>query len=309
MTFSIVIPIHNRLELTRQGLANLYEALGRYRGAAAAHQAGTAVSSRAGGSTFHVIVVDDGSTDGSADWIAAHYPDIHLLKGDGNLWWSGSVNVGARYAVETLHDDFVILWNDDTECDPEYFTELEKVMTLDPVYRESILVSKILWQDQPDVLFNFGCYFDARRGKKTLIGWNQKDGADYGRIIPVDWSGGMGTVIPASVLKTTDYFDAKIFPQYHGDSDFFLRAKDKQTKAFAIPTLRILNNRGTTVGGPKRLSDLKKMLYFKGSRFNLKQNMQFTARHANHLRGWSTLLRTYTIVLAKSLKQILWGPS
>src|SRR5215217_5303949 len=46
-----------------------------------------------------VIVVDDGSPDDTAAHLATHYPDVHVVPGDGNLWWGGAINVGCDYAI------------------------------------------------------------------------------------------------------------------------------------------------------------------------------------------------------------------
>jgi GT2 family glycosyltransferase len=174
MTFTILIPIHNRLPITRQGLLALHNALNYYK------------SNGSSTCQFQVVVIDDGSTDGSSAWISENYPSIYLLQGNGDLWWTGAVNLGARLAVETLKSQYVILWNDDTTCGIDYFYELEKVLMLSEEYRSSILACKVLWQDKPDTLFNFGCSYNARTGKKKLIGFNGKD-TDFQEIMPIDW--------------------------------------------------------------------------------------------------------------------------
>ena len=176
-------------------------------------------------------------------------------------------------------------------------------------FRTSILVSKVFWQDQPNVLFNFGCFFDRRTGRKKLIGYNETDtGEKYQKITQVDWSGGMGTVIPAEILRAVDYFDSKNFPQYHGDSDFFLRAQRKKYTAFAIPVLKIWNNRETTgIRGARSLSDLGKALYSNRSNYNLKQNYIFNQRHSNSIGSWVNLLHQYAVYIGISFKKIIWS--
>ena len=70
---SIVIPVHNRREFTRQCLACL--AVQTYR-------------------NVQTIVVDDGSTDGTDIMISQEFPDVVVMRGDGNLWWTEATNWG-----------------------------------------------------------------------------------------------------------------------------------------------------------------------------------------------------------------------
>lgn len=291
---SIIIPIHNRLTLTQQGVRSLHHALARYADVNAGH------------CRFSVVVVDDGSTDGSSEWLADQYPTIHILKGDGNLWWSGSVNKGARYAVEQLNADFVILWNDDTLCDTDYFVELDAALTRNPVFRCSILASKVYWLNEANTLFNYGCYYSYKTGAKRVIGLNQPDRGQFDEVRSIDWSGGMGTVIPAEILVNLAYFDAHTFPQYHGDIDFFLRAKKLGYPAYAIPTLKIYNNRESTgIAKTRTFKDLGKLLLSNRSNHNIRQNIRFNQRHANSLAGWTHFVSRYAFLTAKSLKTIV----
>lgn len=67
----VVIPVHNRLSFTRACLESLREQSFR---------------------DFTIVVVDDGSTDGTYATLAEEYPEVTLLWGDGDLWWTGAMN-------------------------------------------------------------------------------------------------------------------------------------------------------------------------------------------------------------------------
>ena len=88
----LIIPVHNRRETTRKCLDNL-ASLGLPK-------------------DFSICVVDDGCTDGTSEMLAKEYPAVHVLKGDGNLYWGGGIAKGmeaARAAKAEIH-----LWlNDD----------------------------------------------------------------------------------------------------------------------------------------------------------------------------------------------------
>lgn len=75
---------------------------------------------------FELLVVDNGSTDGSVDWLKEHkIPAIFLEE---NTGFSGAVNVGIRHA----RTPYVILLNNDTEPQPDYVKELVRMMDRSP---------------------------------------------------------------------------------------------------------------------------------------------------------------------------------
>lgn len=289
---SIIIPIYNRLEITKRGLDSVFLSLKHY-------ETNNIINFQ-----FKIIVIDDGSKDGSSEWINAHFPDIIILKGDGNLWWTGSVNLGSRFAVENLSTNYILLWNDDTLCEENYFLELTKTIESN-LYSNSILVSKIYWLNEDNILFNFGCLFNKFTGNRKGIGFNQPDSKKFSEVRKVDWSGGMGTLIPTMILLKLDFFDAKRFPQYFGDFDFFLRANKNGFNAFAIPSLKIFNERETTgIYKAKNFKEFKNLLFSNQSMYNLKQNIEFTKLHANTVISWIRLFLIYfyhTLILFRNI--------
>ena len=65
---------------------------------------------------------------GTGEWINQNHPEITLLKGDGNLWWSGGVNMGAKYVLERKDTDYLLLWNNDILPESVYFTQLDDLI-------------------------------------------------------------------------------------------------------------------------------------------------------------------------------------
>lgn len=244
---TVIIPVHNSLEYTKQALYYLFGAISKVQD---------------GNWEFPVALVDDGSEDGTSDWVKKQYPEIHLCHGDGNLWWSGSINLGMRYAIETLQADYLLWWNNDIRPAEDYFTNLvELLRTTDG---NIVFGSKILYASKPDVIWSFGGVFHPVWGHSHMPGMNQPDGQDFQHPESVDWLPGMGTVLPVSIASETGWLNERQFPQYHGDVDYTYRVKLSGFRVEVRPELRIWNDTehsGMKTGGkfPERLASLRKL--------------------------------------------------
>lgn len=73
--------------------------------------------------SLHVYLVDDGSTDGTAEAVEQRYPQIKILQGDGNLYWNGGMRVAFGEALKSDFDYYLWL-NDDTILSPEAIARL-----------------------------------------------------------------------------------------------------------------------------------------------------------------------------------------
>ena len=285
--FSILIPIYNRLQITRQGLGALYKAIDRYG------------ATGQGKCQFDIVVIDDGSTDGSSDWIAENYPSVHLLQGTGDLWWSGATNLGARYAMEQLNSDYILLWNDDIAPDDSYFVEVEKVFSYHDFSR-TVIGSKIVLTSTGKT-WSIGGYFTkwGKYGMYNDPGENSKD------FFECDWLPGMGTFVPASVMKDKRiYWNEKQFPQYHGDSDFTLRCKENGFEVKTCLNLIIHNaSENSRPGGHKNLKALWWSLTSMRSNYNFKKRLAFYNQHGVLPFSYWGLAQAYTSFIGYFFKR------
>lgn len=80
------------------------------------------------GTELRYVIVDDGSSDGTADAIAEEFPSVRILKGDGSLYWCGGMRLAWAEAAKD-DPDFYLLLNDDTDLLPG---ALEKLLQIAP---------------------------------------------------------------------------------------------------------------------------------------------------------------------------------
>ena len=123
----IIIPVHNRKATTLTCLERLQQngELARY----------------------SVVVVDDGSEDGTADAIATDYPEVTVLQGDGNLWWTGAITKGMEYAYEQGANFFIWL-NDDTLPEPATIATLVEACQQQP---QTLVAAQCLSNTEPHI--------------------------------------------------------------------------------------------------------------------------------------------------------------
>lgn len=187
---AIVIPVHNRCAVTLGCIRRLV--------------------SEGVFSWAHVMVVDDGSSDGTATEIAARFPDVELLRGNGQLWWTGAIALGMEAAL-ARGADYIMWLNDDCTPIPGALRRLRDVSA------------------QRSALVGGTCVLPG--DEITIYGGLKRNGFAFdlvpyrsGGIESCDALSGNLVCMPARLVRAIGLPDARGLPHAIGDLDYGLRA-------------------------------------------------------------------------------------
>ncbi len=175
---------------------------------------------------FKVIIIDDGSTDGTAKMIEQDFPDVILIKKEGDLWWAEATNIGVRYAI-AQGAKYIMTLNDDTLPEPDY---IEKMIYWSARYPDVLLGALALDQKTEDIIYG-GQKRDWKKGKFIEILDSIPIERQHG-LHEVDLFPGRGLMIPTHVFNKIGFYDSKNFPQTVADLDFTYRALKDGFKIF-----------------------------------------------------------------------------
>ncbi len=175
-------------------------------------------------SDFGIIIVDDGSTDNTKEKINKLYPDVIIVKGTGDWWWTRSMREGVNKAIE-LGAEKIISLNNDTYFDNTF---IENLISLSNKYPNAAIGSLNIVQKEDEYIFFSGI--------KKVIWWKGKEVKYHKAFTKVEEEltgmhptyclNGRGTIIPVDIYKQASGFDLK-FVQYGSDYDLALSIREK----------------------------------------------------------------------------------
>jgi GT2 family glycosyltransferase len=174
-----------------------------------------------------------------------------------------------------------------------------------PGIPENVIAGSKIYRKEGNnnILWSCGGIFNPRTGAKYMFGFSREDGEAFNHPVEADWLPGMGTLVPVEVVKTIGYWDEKVFPQYHGDSDFTYRAKLAGFKNIVYPGLRIWND--TTNTGLKHRGSFRvlvKLLTDIKSHYNFRKNIIFYRKYSKGPLAYGALFRAYFMLFGGFFK-------
>lgn len=190
----ILLPVHNRKEITRGFVACL---------------------KRQTFQDFHLVLIDDGSTDGTADMVRSEIANLTVLTGDGNLWWAGSLQLGVDWLKQQdIGDrDIVLLSNDDIAFDADF---LQKAIGILDRQNGGLLLPKYVDETTGQVM-ETGVEADLRSMSFTVASVPEKINC-----LPT-----RGLFMRISDLLNIGDFYPRLLPHYLSDYEFTIRASRK----------------------------------------------------------------------------------
>jgi len=149
--------------------------------------------------SYEIVLVDNGSTDGSDEVVRAAFPDVTFIRTVENKGYSGANNLGINYALEH-QAEYLWLLNNDTIIDPHALTHMVDFAESD--HTIGMVGSKIFFYDEPEVLWYAGGNFDVEKGGITShIGWGQRDTGQYNDITDVGYVSGCSLLVKREVIE------------------------------------------------------------------------------------------------------------
>jgi GT2 family glycosyltransferase len=181
---------------------------------------------------FEVVLVDNGSVDGSPERLLASAPEIRLIKNVTNLGFAGGCNVGIRDALRR-GTDYLLLLNNDTIVAPDFLSQLVHVTESDE--KIGAASPKVLFFDHPDRLNYGGGEHRRWRLFPKVFGLRQLDDGRYDKIREVSFLTGCAFLIKAEVVRKIGVLE-EIYFHFYEDIEWSLRVLKAGYKDMYVPS-------------------------------------------------------------------------
>jgi GT2 family glycosyltransferase len=190
---------------------------------------------------FEVIVVDNGSTDGSLELLEAEFPEVHVIPLGENRGFATANNIGIRES----NAEYIALLNNDTQVDPAWLAELVDCLERHPLAASA--TSKMVLMQAPDTIDGAGdvltwSFLPHPRGH------GEADRGQFEEEIQVFSASGGAALWRGDVLKSLGAFDEAFFI-YYEDVDLGFRARLQGHQCWYVPTSIVLHHRGAATKG------------------------------------------------------------
>jgi GT2 family glycosyltransferase len=212
----IIIPVHNRIDKTMRCLDSIYSQ--NYE-------------------NISVVMVDDGSSDSTAEKVSNLYPKTIILSGKGDLFWTGAVSFGINHVLTICREgDWILLVNNDVQLKNN---TIEKLVTFAISRKRKVLVSALSVSSiNRDVIIKSGTKVKSwalNITQHVLQGESISKISSY-ESVEVDLLTARCLLHPVEIFLDIGNYNAVLLPHYGGDDEFTVRANNNGYKTCLLPT-------------------------------------------------------------------------
>jgi GT2 family glycosyltransferase len=195
---------------------------------------------------IEIIVVDNGSTDGSVDTIRRQFPDMVIIEAGKNLGYAGGNNVGIACALDQGFE-YVLVLNNDTVLASDCAYQL--LMDLERHPDAAAAAPKSYFLEIPDRIYFAGGKI-GWNGVTIHIGLGCSDGPGYNKAVDTEWVNGCAILFRGSALLQIGLFDPRYFLVFE-ESDWSLRARRGGYRLRFVPEARLWHKVSPSFGSSK----------------------------------------------------------
>lgn len=188
-------------------------------------------------STFYeIIVVDNNSTDGSAEAVKTAYPDVTVIENDRNYGAIGGKNIGLTEALKS-DSKYIYMLDNDMINARDTLNVILDVMINDPKVGS---IAPVMYDyARPDVIISAGAILDYTQNVSRGRGQDEKDVGQYSETEEVDFLWGGALLVRKSVLEQIGLFDPGYIGYWFEDTDLSVRIKKAGYTNLICPAAKV----------------------------------------------------------------------
>ncbi len=194
---------------------------------------------------FDINVIDNGSKDGTEDYVSQRYPTVNVIRLEKNRGYSGGFNAGLEYAFVKNKSDYVLITNNDVEADENVISELISTATKDA--RNGFTTGKVLYYENREVIQTVGMSYDPVRINGGHIGYGERDEGQYDEETERYLSDDVFMLISRELYEKAGGYDEEFVLQAE-QFEWQWRAKQMGFRIMYTPKAKIWHKDSMTIG-------------------------------------------------------------
>ncbi|NLT41867.1 MAG: glycosyltransferase family 2 protein [Anaerolineae bacterium] len=196
---------------------------------------------------YRVLIVDNGSTDGSVAAFHAQLPEALVIENGRNLGYSQGFNAGLQAAYD-LGAEYVLILNNDTIVDRGVLEAL--VGTAERDEKIGFVSGKVYYYDRPNVIQTAGREPHPLYLVHGLVGEGEEDRGQYDEEKDYDYLDDIFLLVSRTAYEATGGYDPLFF-LYYEETDWCYRARQAGFRLVYTPEARVWHKHGKSTGGDR----------------------------------------------------------